>query len=114
MDKIWESINALSEKMNGLSERSSLNGRDISFCQAGIEKANEDITDIAKILKEGNGTPSLLSRVSVIEAKLDNIIESIEKLTLSKEGKWTISVSIIFGVLGFITSVMYFITKLNS
>lgn len=114
IDQFLEQIEETSDQVEKIL--SSVHDSELEFLSIKNELSNlcEDMKEISLLLK-GNGLGnSLNTRVTLIEEKIKNINEKLEKLekknedvkTVDVAGRWQLRVAMLTGAIGLIVSLM--------
>ena len=78
-------------------------------------RVEEDVRKLVKAVIDGNGIPSALTRLALIERELDNIKEDSSENTSNrledKQGKWLLYVALATGGLGFLSTILQYFLK---
>ena len=87
--QVVEQLAAVADTMAGLLEQVSQKhenqSRDMDHFRSDLALVRDSIRHIAKVLHEGNGEKPLISRVAVIEEKIDNLEDQQDKIELHME-----------------------------
>lgn len=71
-----------------------------------LETLQEEVGKISHVLIEGNGKPALTEQVLTNRLKIERLEEEREDKKLPRSASIGIIVSIVFGLTGFLTSVL--------
>lgn len=98
--------------LNSVLQQQQAQNTTVALIQRDLLELKNQVTASNKILREGNGQPSLLTRAALTEEALKNSTASIQELkkTLeareleSEKGKWQLITSIVAAMLGLISA----------
>ena len=75
-----ESIADLKRAVETNQQKISDVATQVSLLDASVKVANDNQAKLFKIIRDGNGQPSVLDRLTVVEAKLEHIEEDIDEM----------------------------------
>jgi len=82
----------------------------IARIETEIKRLKEDIGGLNKVIRDGNGQPPIITRIAVLEEKLNEIkthIESIEaETTEARRMRWEFLLAAIPGLLALLTGMI--------
>ncbi len=94
--KIEEVIELLSLKTNELTSLAS----EMSSLKTEVTLLRDSLSEVARIVLQGNGRQSLLTRVALLEQEIE---ESKEDKKISLKGRWQVWVALIAAVGGLLS-----------
>ena len=80
INQIASGLATTTELIQSLSSEIKENAIDVAIMKADLTNLNGDVRSLSKILKEGNGTAPVLSRIAVLESSSKQIGETISNL----------------------------------
>ncbi len=114
-----------------MAEHSNQN-KDMDHFRADLALVRDSIRHIAKVLHEGNGERPLISRVAVLEEKVDNLEDDVtkveedvtrmelyahetartedEKENINKKGKWALIAALLTGGSALVVEIVRFLS----
>jgi len=116
LDQVVKSLEDIKTITHNLQIQQQSCNIDISNVKLDISNLHEKTSDIDKIIKEGNGKESILTRLALIEKSLEELKDKLSKTDAEKKeithGKWQVIVALITGSISLITTLATIIFKL--
>ena len=80
INQIASGLATTTELIQSLSSEIKENAIDVAIMKSDLTNLNGDVRSLSKILKEGNGTAPVLSRIAVLENSSKQLVETLNGL----------------------------------
>lgn len=102
--RVGEQFQAVLETTGEILDQIREGGKLVSELQSQVAQLRKDTDQLLKLIRDGNGTPSLLARVANLESKAD-----LDKQHVA--GRWALIVAIASGLIVLASSALSLLPK---
>lgn len=104
LKKHSEVIESFNNKINVLDSS-------VNEIKSSVTSLHGDISSLVKVVRDGNGTLPLVTRVSLLENEIQNIMTSVEENTESTRWRWQNIFSVFSILIALATAVFTFLKR---
>jgi hypothetical protein len=101
-------LQGLATENTRLTDERKSQSRDLEYFRKDLGYVRDAVARVVRVLHEGNGQRPLVTRVAVMEEKVDGLEEgareSKKKEIVDAKGKWALRVALVSGLLALATS----------